>query len=83
MVGDLLGMLDGAAILQVGGDAGGPKRMAANGFRQANCFRPHLDHPQGVVPVHRPGSQHPLAVDGAEEPALAVGGDASRSEVCV
>jgi hypothetical protein len=33
VVGDLLGMLDGAAVLQVGGDAGGPKRMAANGFR--------------------------------------------------
>jgi len=44
VVGDLLGMLDGAAILQVGGDAGGPKRMAANGFRQADTIFPTADN---------------------------------------
>src|SRR5271157_1455474 len=30
--GDLLGMLDGAAVLQIGSDAGGPEGMATNRF---------------------------------------------------
>ncbi len=32
VVGDLLGLLDGAAVLEVGGDAGGPEGVVADRF---------------------------------------------------
>ena len=36
MVGDLLGVFDGAAVLQVGGDAGRPEGMVADVLGQAD-----------------------------------------------
>jgi hypothetical protein len=32
MIGDLLGLLDGAAVFEVGGDAGGPEGVTTKGL---------------------------------------------------
>src|SRR3954451_17495258 len=64
-----LANVDGAATLQVGGDAGGPERIAANLFGQADRLCPLFDHPLGVDAVHRAAGQRRVAVDGAEERA--------------
>ena len=55
MVGDLLGVLDGAAAFEVGGDAGGPEGVVADVFGQADGLGPAFDHPQGVVAVASAG----------------------------
>ena len=44
-------VLDGAAILQVGGDAGGAKRVAASGPGQASLLGAAFDHRQHIQPV--------------------------------
>ena len=41
-------MLDGAAVLQVGGDAGGPEGMIADFLRQADAVGPAFDYGHGV-----------------------------------
>src|SRR3954454_22832198 len=45
--GNLLGLLDGAAGFEVGGDAGGPERVAANPRREPGGGGPPLNHVQG------------------------------------
>ena len=57
VVGDGLGVLNGAAVLQVGGDAGCPKAMVANGFGQVNGLRSPFNHSERIVRVHRPERQ--------------------------
>ena len=60
MVGDLLGLLDGAAVLEVGSDANRPESMISDFVEQANRLGPAFDHPLGVVEVHRAGGQAAL-----------------------
>jgi len=64
--GDLLGAFDGAAVFEIGGDAGCPKSVAEDCFWQACGPGTPLGHPDGVVAVHRPGGERSVAVDGAE-----------------
>src|SRR4051812_5221796 len=52
--GDPLGVLDGAAVLAEGGDAGGPEGVAADPPRQARRRGPASDHDPGVPAVQRP-----------------------------
>src|SRR5574337_793308 len=49
---DSLGVFDGAAVLQVGSDAGGPEGVAAGGRGESGFFGAALDHPQHVHAVH-------------------------------
>jgi len=42
-------VLDGAAVFQVGGDAGCPEGMVAYFFGQANGLGPAFDHPPGCI----------------------------------
>jgi hypothetical protein len=81
VVGDLLGVLDGAAVLEVGGNAGGPEGMIANVSGQADCLGTPFDHPPGVDAVHRPGGHAAVPVDGAEEGGFLLSGDACRRDV--
>src|SRR5690349_9318009 len=52
---NLLGLLDGPARFEVGGDAGGPERMATNPGGEPRGEGPPLYHSQGVVPAEWPG----------------------------
>src|SRR5919109_1598664 len=52
--GDRLGVLNGAPVLEVGGDAGRPEPMAADARRQVRPPPPPLDHADDVVAVPRP-----------------------------
>ncbi len=83
MVGDLLGVLDGAAILEVGGDAGGSEGVVADFFGQADGLGSAFDHPPGLDAVHRTGGELTVPVDGAEEGGLLLGSDASGRDVGV
>jgi hypothetical protein len=52
--GDLLGMLDGAAVLQIGSDAGGPEGMATDHFGQRDREKDrrfNAQTPMSVLPV--------------------------------
>jgi len=53
VVGNLLGVLDGAAVLELGSDAGGSKGVVADVFGQAYGLGPAFNHPPGVDAVHR------------------------------
>jgi hypothetical protein len=86
VVGDLLGVFDGAAVFQVSGDAGGPEGVVANVFGQADRLGPSFYHPQGVVAIHRPGGQLAVRVEGAEERGFllaGVAGDAGGGEISI
>src|SRR5436305_1715456 len=52
---NLLGLLDGPARFEVGGDAGGPEGVAADPLGEPGCDGPPLYHSQGVVPPEWPG----------------------------
>ena len=67
MIGDGLGVLERAAVLQVGGDAGGSKRVAAGGVGQGGRLRPPLDHLEDVEPRHRLAGQLVPLVHAAEQ----------------
>ena len=76
-----LANVDCAAVLEIGGDAGGPEGVAAYFFGQASGLCPLLDHPQGVVAMHRAGGELAAAVDGPEEGGFPLSGDACRFQI--
>jgi hypothetical protein len=53
VVGDLLGVLQGAVVAEVGGGAGGPEGVAAGPVRQPGSPGPPLDHVEGVAAGER------------------------------
>src|SRR5215469_6911571 len=57
MRGDLLGMFERAAILQVCGNPGRAKSMATGGIGQGSSLGPPLDHIKHIAARHRIGSQ--------------------------
>src|SRR4051794_12949549 len=80
--GNLLGLLDGAAGFEVGGDAGGPERVAADPRREPGGGGPPLYHVQGVVAAERRPIEGPgLPVGRPEERPLWVACDACRLDV--
>jgi hypothetical protein len=66
-------MLNGAAVFQVGGDAGGAEGMAADGGIKVAGFGSHLCHPPGIDAVHWPIGSHPFAVNSANPSLYAFG----------
>jgi hypothetical protein len=52
MISDVLRHFQLAAVLQVGGDAGGPESMVADTGLDAGCLRAALDHAVSVLLVH-------------------------------
>jgi len=52
MISDGLGVLQGSTVFEIGGDAGGAKRMAASRVGQARDLGPALDHVEHVKPGH-------------------------------
>ena len=67
MVGDGLGVLDGAAVFKIGGDAGCPKRVIANRFGQAKGFGPAFDHVEGIPAGQRAAGHLPVTINRAED----------------
>jgi hypothetical protein len=67
MGGDLLGVLEGAAVGQVGRDAGRAKRMTAGRGRQASGLAAALDDVEGLAPPELLARQAPGAIDALEE----------------
>jgi len=73
-----------AAILQVGGDAGGAESVIADARLDAGRFRAALDHAVGVLLVHRFfGQEARFAGRRAEQVTVRVTGDAGRLDVLV
>ena len=75
-----LRVLECAAIGEIGGNAGGAKRVATDFGRDTGRLGATADHAPGVGLVHGAVGQ-PIgfvAARGAEQPALAVLGDAGR-----
>ena len=66
VIGDGLGVLQRPAIFEIGGDAGGAKRMAAGRVGQAGGLGPALDHVEHIEPRHSLFAQ-PLALAHAPE----------------
>lgn len=84
MGGDLLGLLDGSAVFEVGGDAGGPEGVVADAGGEAGGDGPALDHVEGVATAERKaGDEAGLARDGAEEEGFRLLGDAGGLEIGV
>jgi hypothetical protein len=54
---NLLGMLEGAAVKHIRGDAGRTESMAAGRVGQTGSFRAALDHVQNITPCDRIFSQ--------------------------
>ncbi len=52
---DLLGVLERAAVLQIGGNPGRPKSMATGGVGQGGALGPPLDHVKHVTASDRIG----------------------------
>jgi RNA-directed DNA polymerase len=75
-----LRVLERAAVREVGGDPGGAERVATDFGRDAGRFGATADHAPGVGLVHGAVGQRIgfVAARGAEQPALAVPGDAGR-----
>src|SRR5205809_606250 len=65
--GDLLRVLDGSAILQIGGNAGRPKGMVAYLARQASLLSASLYHVEGVSFAQAVLRQFPAATARASE----------------
>jgi hypothetical protein len=78
VIGDLLGMLDAAAVFEVGGDAGCPEGVIANAVGQANGFRTSFNHIQCVACIKRAAAQRAMPVNRAEEGAFLFCGDTCR-----
>src|SRR5580704_10165729 len=76
-------MLKSSTILQVSGDAGGSKRVAAGGVVEGGCFSPALDHMEDVEPRHYLVGEPVALVYAAEKPALGVASDASSPDISV
>src|SRR3954468_13054090 len=71
----LLGVLEQAAVLEVGGDAARPPGVAADPGGDAGGSGTAADHAVDVGPIHwSPGEPAGAAPGGAEQRALAVGG---------
>jgi len=66
MIGDGLRVLQRPAVFEIGGDAGGAKRMAASRVGQAGGLGPALDHVEHIEPGHSLFTQ-PLALAHAPE----------------
>src|SRR5215472_4556445 len=66
MRGDLLGVLQGATILQIRGNSGRAKSMTAGGVGQCSSLGPPLDHVEHVAARHRIGSQLVALFEAAE-----------------
>src|SRR5215472_531693 len=64
---NLLGVLKGPAVLQVGGDAGGAKCMTTGGIGQGGSGRAPIDHRQDILPRHRIPGKFVSFPDRAEE----------------
>jgi hypothetical protein len=78
--GNLLSMLERAAILQIGCNAGRAEGMAAGGVGEAGLLRPTLDHPQHVIGIH-PVLGQPVALTNAgKQPTFLVGCYAGGAE---
>src|ERR1700677_668809 len=80
MCGNLLSMLECAAILQIGCDPGRPESMAAGRVGETGLLRPALDHPQHVIGVH-PVLRQPVALTNTgKQPTFLVGFDAGGAD---
>jgi RNA-directed DNA polymerase len=75
-----LRVLERAAVREVGGNPGGAERVATDFGRDAGRFGATADHAPGAGLVHGAVGQRIgfVAARGAEQPALAVPGDAGR-----
>ncbi len=85
MRGDLLGVLECPAVLEVGGDAGGAERVVADrGFDSGSCG-PSADHPPGVSLGHRRTGKRPSSFDGdgTEKGAFLIFPEVGGGEVSV
>jgi hypothetical protein len=78
-----LGVLNGAAVLQVGSDARGAERVTASGCRQPCREGPAFDHAEHVGPGHRIIGKLAALVYAAEERTLLLVSDAGSCEVGV
>ena len=84
VVGDVLGRLERAAVLQVGGDAGGAEGMVADPGLDAGGLRPPLDHAVGVLlPQSVAGEPARSARRGLEQGRVRVLRDAGRGDIFV
>ncbi len=82
MCGDLLGVLDGAAVFQVGGDAGGPEGMAACCVGQPGGLGTAFHHVEGVTSSEGlAGELAGFSGGGAEEGSFIFLGDARCRQV--
>src|SRR5260370_39713508 len=59
---DRLRIFGGAAVLQGGGDAGRPERVATGGRGESRVIGASLDQPQDIRPAYRPFGHAPLPV---------------------
>ena len=66
MPGYLLGFFDGAAIFEVGSDAGGSKRVAADFGGQSRSLGSTGNHQINFNPIEAAVSQSAMAVEAAE-----------------
>jgi hypothetical protein len=83
MRSDLLSVLERAAILQIGRNAGRAESMTAGRVGEAGLLRPTFDHPQHIVGLH-PVLRQPVALTNAgEQPTFFVGSDASGSDLII
>jgi hypothetical protein len=85
MRGHCLRVFERAAVAEIGGDPGRAKRVVADRRHDARGCRPPADHAPGVFLPHRLFGQHGGGVSraGAEQPALAIFGDAGGGDVSV
>ena len=84
VVGDVLGRLERAAVLQVGGDAGGAEGMVPDPGLDAGGLRPALDHAVGVLlPQSVAGEPARSARRGLEQGCVRVLRDAGRGDIFV
>src|SRR6516225_9992137 len=74
---ELLRMLQGAAVLEISGNPGRTKSMAAGGVGEPGSFGPPLDHVKHVAPYHhlamlpkRISFQHCIKSSGGPQSAI-------------
>ncbi len=67
MGGNGLGVLDRAAVLEIGGDPGGPEGVAVGLVGQPRGSSSTLDHPEDIVSGDPLLRQLPVPVQGAEK----------------
>jgi hypothetical protein len=76
-----LSIFDGAAVIQICGDPGGPKGMARDFGRQTRCSGPAFHHSQRVVPSHPAFRDPALPINCSEEGRLLAVGDPNSFQV--